>query len=227
MWTGSAGWARSIRLFPDGCVDLVWSGEALLVHGPSDTISRGKLRPGQVNTGIRVRAGAGGALLGMPLLHLRDRTVLLKDVLTSQAHILERRLKAARSDQEVRSIFEHFVARRARLLSARNLVCQSAARYLSRGTLKGLASDLNVGEREIRRLFAEEVGLSPKTLQRVLRFRKVLRMLTRLAQGQETAAAIAAEAGYADQAHMSRECRRIAGETPNSLARRFGDRQPV
>lgn len=226
MWTGSAGWARAIRLFPDGCVDLVWSGEALLVHGPSDTISRGSLHAGQLNTGIRIRAGAGGAVLGTPLLHLRHRTVLLKDVLPSHASILERRLKAARSDQERRSILEDFAARRAHLLSARNLVCQSVVHYLSCGTRPGLA-DLKVGERETRRLFAEEVGLPPKALQRVLRFRRVLQMLPRLAQRQETAAAIAAEAGYADQAHLSRECRRIAGETPRSLARRFDDRQPL
>ena len=227
MWTGAAGWARAIRLLPDGCVDLVWTGEALLVHGPSDTVSRGNLRAGQVNTGIRIQAGAGGALLGMPLLHLRHRTVHLKDVLASQAHMVERQLKAARSDQERRTILEDFVAMRAHLLSPRNSVCQSAARYLRCGTLQGLASDLKLGEREIRRLFAEEVGLSPKALQRVLRFRKVLRMLPRLAQRQETAAAVAAEAGYADQAHMSRECRRLAGETPNSLARRFDDRLPL
>jgi AraC-like DNA-binding protein len=227
MWTGTAGWARAIRLFPDGCIDLVWTGEALLVHGPSDTVSRGTLRAGQVNTGIRIHAGAGGALLGVPLLRLRDRTVLIEDVLASQGYLVERQLKAARSDQERRAVLENFVAGRAHLPSLRNSVCQSAARYLSCGTLQGLASELRLGDREIRRLFAEEVGLSPKALQRVLRFRKVLAMLPTLAQRQGAAAVVAAEAGYADQAHMSRECRRIVGETPGSLARRFADRQFV
>ena len=66
-WTGAAGWARQIRLFPDGCVDLVWNGDAVLVHGPRDTALRRQLSAGQVNTGIRIHAGVGGALLGISL----------------------------------------------------------------------------------------------------------------------------------------------------------------
>ena len=110
---------------------------------------------------------------------------------------------------------------RTRFLSDRNSDCRRAVRHLECKTVRRVASELKLGERDMRRLFADEVGLSPKALQRVLRFRKVLRILPGLVQRRQSAAAVAADTGYADQAHMSRECRRLAGATFISLAKRF------
>lgn len=52
----------------------------------------------------------------------------------------------------------------------------------------------------------------PKTLQRVLRFQRFMRAAPRV----ELAGA-AALAGYADQSHLSRETRRLAGMSPREL----------
>jgi len=66
------------------------------------------------------------------------------------------------------------------------------------------------------------VGVSPKVLQRTLRFQGFLA----LAQAGATAsgrpgaygmAGLAVDAGYADQAHLSRECLRLTGLTPRQL----------
>jgi AraC-like DNA-binding protein len=55
-------------------------------------------------------------------------------------------------------------------------------------------------------------------LQRVLRFR---RFVSRIDARPEVLdlAALAAETGYADQAHLTRECARLSGLTPAALAR--------
>ena len=70
---------------------------------------------------------------------------------------------------------------------------------------------LDAGGRRLERAFARAVGVSPKVLDRVLRLRRAIRALERGTPGWS---AIACEAGYADQAHLIREFRSLAGITP-------------
>lgn len=72
-----------------------------------------------------------------------------------------------------------------------------------------LASGL--GRRQLQRRFRESVGLSPRTFARVLRLRIADRLLRRT---PASLAAVALRAGYADQAHLTREFRALAGITP-------------
>jgi methylphosphotriester-DNA--protein-cysteine methyltransferase len=65
-----------------------------------------------------------------------------------------------------------------------------------------------------RRRFTEHIGYGPKTLQRVLRFQRFMRTI---ASPRVELAGAAALAGYADQSHLSRETRRLAGLTPRQL----------
>ncbi len=59
------------------------------------------------------------------------------------------------------------------------------------------------------------MGLTPKRLARILRFRRVWQLAER--GPQRNWADVAAELGYADQAHMIKEVRRIGGSTPRTL----------
>jgi len=75
-----------------------------------------------------------------------------------------------------------------------------------------------VSERQLLRRCTAALGYGPKTLGRILRFQR----FRALAAAREGAALVdlAADAGYADQAHLTRECVRLAGETPSAhLAR--------
>ena len=76
-----------------------------------------------------------------------------------------------------------------------------------------LGSALGLSERQLRRRFADAVGYGPKTLARVLRFQRFLF----LAGSGNDLARLAISAGYADQAHLTRECRRLSGRTPSEL----------
>jgi AraC-like DNA-binding protein len=71
-----------------------------------------------------------------------------------------------------------------------------------------------------RRRFAAAVGYGPKTFQRVLRLQRVLAQAGRLPRAGASLAALAAEAGYADQAHMSRELLALTGRSPAALLER-------
>jgi methylphosphotriester-DNA--protein-cysteine methyltransferase len=77
-----------------------------------------------------------------------------------------------------------------------------------------IARSVGLGERQLRRSFTAAVGYGPRTYARVERFRAVLPRL----QAGEPLARAAASAGYADQAHMTREVRALAGRTPGALS---------
>lgn len=71
--------------------------------------------------------------------------------------------------------------------------------------------------RQLRRRFAAEVGLPPGAFQAVARFQRFRRYLVRRPPGA-TLADAAAACGYADQAHLAHDCRRLAAATPSRLA---------
>ena len=99
--------------------------------------------------------------------------------------------------------------------------------------LETLARELGVSMRTLERKVRQEVGLSPRALRRVLRFRRAFRLLDGTPHGAWTRVALAA--GYFDQAHLIREFRRFAGAPPSAffqsdpdLSRAFiGPHQPA
>jgi transcriptional regulator GlxA family with amidase domain len=81
-------------------------------------------------------------------------------------------------------------------------------------------SSAAVSERRLRRRFVQAVGYGPATYLRVSRFQRAVA----LAPHVRGLAALAAAAGYADQAHLSRDCRALTGLTPR---RYFGGSSTV
>jgi AraC-like DNA-binding protein len=80
-----------------------------------------------------------------------------------------------------------------------------------------LAAELGWSRRHLAALFRDEVGVSPKALARLLRFRHALELL-----GQRSLADVAYECGYYDQAHFNRDFRAFAGDPPTAfLARKL------
>jgi AraC-like DNA-binding protein len=106
-----------------------------------------------------------------------------------------------------------------------------------RARTEDVAAEVGLSLRQLRRRCHAAVGYGPKTLQRVLRFRRFLSRIDadlvnlqtsrrspaplqlQRGPGARDLAALAAHAGYADQAHLTRECRRLAGLTPAALAK--------
>jgi AraC-like DNA-binding protein len=82
-----------------------------------------------------------------------------------------------------------------------------------------LARELGVNIRQLQRLFAEYVGVGPKWVIRRYRLHEVTE---RLAAGTEVDwAELAAELGYADQAHFVRDFKEMFGESPTWYAARY------
>ncbi len=88
--------------------------------------------------------------------------------------------------------------------------------------IDSLATHLALSTSQLRRRCLQAVGMSPKVLQRTLRFQGFLALAQAGAvatgrRGADGMAGLAVDVGYADQAHLSRECLRLTGVTPRQL----------
>jgi AraC-like DNA-binding protein len=214
--TPSDGPAAAAAVMPDGCTDLIWQrGRGAFVAGPDTKPAPTDLQPGTILVGARFWPGAGGPALGWCLADLRDLRLDVADV----APGLAGRLAA---DLTPGAALEHMTALSAELVTAAppdKLVQTATALLASRAIgMTGLGAALAVSERQLRRRFDVAVGYGPKTLQRILRFRRVLDQLAATCPAPDLAD-LAIRAGYADQAHLTRETTRLAGRPPAALAR--------
>jgi AraC-like DNA-binding protein len=218
LWLRDAEPAPRVhRIVPDACADVVWvQGERLVVAGPATGPVLSAVPAGAAAVGVRFRVGATGSALGVPAGELLDATVDLDDVWGLDARRLQARLDAAATPEEAAAILTAAVARRLPPPSALDGLVRAAALRAARprAPVEALADGLGLGERQLRRRFADAVGYGPKTLQRVLRFQRFLALAE---DGGDDLAALAFAAGYADQAHLTRECRRLAGLPPAAL----------
>jgi AraC-like DNA-binding protein len=196
---------RQQRVLPDACVDVVWIAGRLVVAGPATGPALVEVPAGAASMGVRFRVGAAGSALGVPAGELLDASAPLDAVWGADgARIAERVGEAATPAAQLRALA---AAVRERLGQPPDCLVRAAATGVAR-------ERLGIGDRQLRRRFGDAVGYGPKTLERVLRFQRFLR----LAQGgARDLARLAFEAGYADQAHLTRECTRLAGLPPATL----------
>ena len=162
-------------------------------------------------------------LLGRPLSDLTGQCVALEDVFgAAPVRALLDTLRAARSWDARFDVLEPFLAARMAVgprpdpALARAWDCLRASAGGVR--VEALAAQLGVSRRYLADRFAAQVGLGPKAVARQLRFAEVRRSIE--AVGAADWARIAAAAGYADQPHLNREFRELAGTTPTEFLAR-------
>jgi AraC-like DNA-binding protein len=211
-------------ILPDGCTDLIWQeGVGASVAGPDTGPVSNEPVPGAVFVGVRFRPAAGGQVLGLPLNELRDQRVPLEDVLKGAAAWLTAALTPAEAAAGLLRLTGRLVAGSAAdpaMTRAASLLRDPAART------EDIADQLGLSERQLRRRSQAAAGYGPKTLQRVLRFQRFVRLLD-ASPALPGLADAAARAGYADQPHLTRECRALSGYTPAALHRLRRPAQPA
>jgi AraC-like DNA-binding protein len=208
----------SVLILPDGCVDLLWREGELVVAGLDRTARPSPVVPGERILGLRLRPGVAGAVLGMPASEVLDVHVRLEELLGRPASELVERLGDS-DDDEAFDVLEEMVGSRVQQAGPDPLVLAATRRLGFPGSrVDRLADSLGISDRQLRRRFHREVGYGPKTLDRVLRFRRLVAQAGAVATGETDLARVAADLGYADQAHMTRDCLRLSGLTPSALA---------
>jgi len=203
------------RLLPDGRINLVWvAGAGVQIAGPQTRFTHPPDLACILAFGAAFHPGAAPQLLRTPASALVDEHVALEAVAPQLAARIDERVGSATDATTALRAFEDELTRSLRAAGEPDRAVRDAVNALDRAsaTVADAAASAFVSERELLRRFADHVGYGPKLLQRVLRFQRFLDALPRL----ELAGA-AAFAGYADQSHLSRETRRLAGLTPRRL----------
>ncbi|MCX4814837.1 helix-turn-helix domain-containing protein [Streptomyces sp. NBC_01239] len=169
---------------------------------------------------VRLAPGTTLPLLGVPAVDLVGRAAFLGDLPGKVPRQLAAELLGLDPDPESTT------TRLAEILPARlSAVADPSRTELVRagvdamsirtgrlpGPVPDVARELAVSERQLRNLFAEGVGLSPKHYARINRVRAVLAHATELSWAQ-----LAAVTGYYDQSHMTSDFRALMGVPPRS-----------
>ena len=232
--TADPAHATPERLLPDGCVEVVFHcGDRFCEY---DAAGAGVLQPtrfvvGQMTrpvivqpTGVvqvfGIRFAPGGAWPFLPVhpSELTDCIVPLDEAARGLERELSCRLEADSTWQEKITHVEGLLLRHLYASPPRGVSLQPAlTRLVSSGggvSIDQLATDLGVSPRQLERRFLREVGVSPKLLSRILRFQQVFRAV---AKANTDWALIAVQCGYYDQAHLIRDFRQFAGQTPAVL----------
>jgi len=206
LWTRRTGPdGGRFRVLPDGCMDLLWMGGVLAVAGPDTVAHVGESGAGDSITGLRFAPGTAASVLGVPAWELRDRRVALDGLWPDRVvrELTERLAAAADPAAELEAVAV------PRLRGAEpDRVRAGVLDGLRRGVrVAALADELGLSERQLRRRCLELFGYGPKVLDRVLRLDRALAA----ARSGAPFAQVAADAGYADQPHLAREVRALAG----------------
>lgn len=213
-WAPPVGWEDAVsccweqrvgdccvqRVLPDGCADLIiYDSGRVEVVGVYDRVALPTLAAGAHLRGVRFRPAAVAAAFGTRASLLCNQTVPAETIFGAT---MTRRLMDPRwLDTWVRSVEP-------------NPRSSAAVDLLATRSVDETARALNITARHLQRAFLNEVGVAPKRYQQIVRLR---RFVDAIDAGAPLAPAAGA-AGYADQAHLSRDVARFCGLTPACLA---------
>lgn len=225
-----AGQTLVERVLPDGALRLTvqlgarpraelvgaWSAPALVpLHGAMHGLT------------ATLQPGAALALLGVPARLLSGRVLGLEDLWGTTGRDLAEQVAAAKGDaaraKRLQCLLQARLAQSeaampAPLGAALHALARHAGEDDATPPVRTLARRLGLGERRVQQLFAEHVGLSPRSTFRLARLQALLRQLRRTPRPPWAELALAH--GFCDQAHLAREFRALVGLTPRDFAAR-------
>jgi AraC-like DNA-binding protein len=219
LWTVQPSDANpEYPVLPDGCVDIVYSpgtaSEPQLV-GVMTGAQKFELAAGQVGFGVRFRPGMSQTFLPVPAVDTTDKRIGLSEIWGGDARRLTEQISEEQSVPDCIRLIEERLPNPTEITVVQRL-CTSIVDQAGQVRIDDLAFQAGFSPRQLRRLFLEQVGLSPKHLCRIIRFRSSLPRLTEA--GRAGWVQVALDSGYYDQAHFINEFRQFSGYTPGEFA---------
>ena len=225
FWTqtiiGTQG-AYEHRVLPDACIDIVLINDELpMVFGPWTVPFVARLAVGTIITGARLHPGRASCLLGMPASELLNQAIPIAAVKGAELSMRLEKVMEQPSAAARRSALAQVLLAAVESSAPFDQAVLAGTQWLSRhpqGRIEELSRWVGISERQLHRRFSGAIGYGPKMFQSVLRFQRLLK--TAREKGMEHSLAdLAASAGYADQAHMTRDVHRFANIRPTMLLR--------
>ncbi|WP_424185510.1 helix-turn-helix domain-containing protein [Actinokineospora sp. G85] len=207
-------WARfgdtaPTRVLPDACADVIWHRETgeLWLAGPDTTARLSSPSPGTL---VAIRYPSLRPALGIPASELVDARVPLSDLHPRAGELADRLAETTTTAAAQRVLTSALPA------PADPLATELRHLATTTGDVRAMADRLNRSPRQLRRDCHAAFGYGPRMLHRVLRFSTAVVQ----ARAGKPFAAIAADLGYSDQPHLSKDVREFAGIPLSSLAGR-------
>jgi methylphosphotriester-DNA--protein-cysteine methyltransferase len=217
--------AEAQRVVPDGRVELIVN-----LAQPFESFQDGEWRvqpacfvAGQITGPLLLRPGGPAKIMGVrflphgaarvlsaPICDLTGAVVPVADLSAKLASDLARAAERCSFEQIEAALGRTCAGQDALVAEAvRQIVCAGGASDVAR-----LAGRLGISTRGLERRFQSSVGIPPKLFCRIQRFQRVFQVVE---QGRPNWVHTALECGYYDQAHLIRDFRDFAGETPSVL----------
>jgi AraC-like DNA-binding protein len=179
-----------------------------------------------MDTGLSFSLNLGGifALTGIPSNHVTDKVLNFQDVIHSSTDEVINRISMESSPAKKISQLESFLI---------SLLCPNISKKHERieivralngtsfGSIRRTAQELGLSARHLQRIMNEYVGYSPRFLQKILRFEKVVEHLLSHRQNFSWSA-LSYDFGFSDQSHLIRDFKEFTGYTPAEYLNRLG-----
>ena len=193
--------------------------------GPGSTLTRHQGH--QAGVQLDLHPDQARQVLGVPLSELAGRIVSLDDLLKpAESGFVDYVANLPTCGQRTGAV-ERWVGRRwtrgrrpdPRIAGA----LRTIERHAGNVEIGAIQARAELSRPHLVRMFREHVGVPPKLFARLRRFEE---LQTRVREGGRSWAELAAELGFSDQAHLSREVRALSGHTPTQLAGILGAAMP-
>lgn len=212
------------RIIPDGCVDIIFDlrspSKGAFVVGLMTKFETMNLSQSYSLFGIRFFSDTVRRFLKYHVSEFIGYRVLLEDIWGNEAEFMMEEMISATGISEIIERVEINLLKFLLLNESKSdglLQTSMQYMYASQGmiSMRSLAEKLSYSERNIRRTFQKELGVSPKELSGIIRFQSLLQGLYRGTQFRFTD--IAVKYGYYDQPHFINNFKRYYGLLPNQV----------
>lgn len=210
---------HTIQLVADPCVNLAIEAGRSRVVGVWTTLWNRTLEETGAIRAVKLRPGAFGRAFPGSAQTLTDEVRPLAEVLPVDVNALEAMVLGPSDAVEGLDALQRWLAARLRADTEASRFAIAAVERVaadaSLRTVEQLCDEVEVPRRTLQRLFRDHVGASPRW---VIRHHRLQEAATRLVRGEfETLAGLSSELGYSDQAHFTREFRRVVGKPPGAF----------
>jgi AraC-like DNA-binding protein len=204
------------ELLPDPCINLTVEPAGRLLYGVGSGHGVRELEDEGMVIGTKFRPGGCSGFLPGPVSDLTDRVLTLPEAFGATGEELDAALLGAPDVAAVIAEVTRFLAVNRPAPDRRRQLAMEIAEGM-RGAAPGtgvsqIARDFAVSPRTMQRLFAHHIGATPKQVLQRLRRQQAVDRLSE--PGAPSLAWIAAELGYADQSHLTRDFRATLGRGP-------------
>jgi methylphosphotriester-DNA--protein-cysteine methyltransferase len=221
FWIVTAEPGSTIRVVPDGSTAVAiqfTKGESAgwVLRGPMIRPDERRFESPAIMVGVRLRPGVSYLLSGIPAHATVGRRIDLRGV--ALCHDLVAAESSLRTPAQCIDVLQQFLIRRLEAARVDGIVAAAIdgiVREKGRVSVPAIAAGCGVSARHLNRLMRTWVGYGPKHFASIVRFQASLTQMER--SPGRPAAALASEAGYFDQSHMTLDLTRFAGSTPGRL----------